>query len=83
MIWFGPKYNCKISSYMAIILGCYYVVNLILDPIWIILAFYCKSFGFRIILFYTACFETFYKRMNKPIIYNNIIGGIANTKSPK
>ena len=39
-----------------IILKWYYVVDLILDSIWIILVFYCKFCAFKIILFYIAYF---------------------------
>ena len=39
-----------------IILKWYYVVDLILDSIWIILVFYCKFCAFKIILFYNAYF---------------------------
>ena len=38
------------------ILKYYYVVDLILDSIWIILVSYCKFCAFRIIIFYIAYF---------------------------
>ena len=47
------------------ILKCYYVVDLILDSIWIILIFYCKFCAFKIILFYTVYFYLFYLRITK------------------
>ena len=51
--WFRPKRKCKVKW---IILKCYYVVDLILDAVWIILVFYCKFYAFKIILFYIAYF---------------------------
>ena len=56
-----------------IILKWHYVVNLILDSIWIILVFYCKFCAFKIILSYIAYFWFFYPSGNKPNIHNNII----------
>ena len=57
-----------------IILKCYYVVDLILDSIWIVLVFYCKVCAFRIIIFlYCICLVLFYLRINKPNIHNNVI----------
>ena len=55
-----------------ITLECYYVVDLILGSIWIVLAFYCKFCAFRIILFTMNVFKRFYQRMNKPNTQNNI-----------
>ena len=68
--WTGPKYKCKVSSYMDST-KCYYVVDLILDSISIILVFYCKFWAFRIILVYIP-YIYFYLRMNIPNIHNNI-----------
>ena len=45
----------------------YYLVDLFLDSVSIILVFYCKLYAFRIILFNTAYF--FYPITNKPNIY--------------
>ena len=45
-----------------IILKWYYVVDLILDSIWIILVFYCKFCAFRIILFYIVYFYLYFIR---------------------
>ena len=39
-----------------IILECYNIADLILDWIWIISAFYCKFYAFRMIPFYIACY---------------------------
>ena len=50
----------------------HYVVNLILDLIWIILVFYCKFCVFKIILFYVAHFWFFYQEISKPNIHNKI-----------
>ena len=44
-----------------IMLECYYVVDLILDAVWIILAFYCRLFYLTL-----HVFKNFYQRMNKP-----------------
>ena len=50
-----------------IMLECYYVVDLILDSVWIILAFYCRLFYLTL-----HVFKNFYQRMNKPNVRNNI-----------
>ena len=52
----------------------YYVLDLILDSLWIILIAYCKFFAFGIILFYITYLFWFYLRINKPNIHNNVIG---------
>ena len=44
------------------ILKWYYVVDLILDSIWITLVFYYKFCAFKIILFYIAFFKTLFIR---------------------
>ena len=61
---FGLSTSAKLAV-KWIILKWYYVVDLILDSIWIILVFYCKFCAFKIILFY--------REMNKPNIHNSII----------
>ena len=45
-----------------IILKWYYVINLILGTIWIILVFYCKFCAFKIVLFYIASFSFFIRK---------------------
>ena len=52
---FGLSTSAKLAV-KWIILKWYYVVDLILDSIWIILVFYCKFCAFKIILFYIAYF---------------------------
>ena len=52
----------------------HYVLDLILDSLWIILIAYCKFCAFGIILFYITYFFWFYLRINKPNIHNNVIG---------
>ena len=59
-------------SIIWITLECYYVVNLILDSISIILVFYRKLLFFTLLIF-----RTFYQRMNKPNIHNDI-GSISS-----
>ena len=71
---FGHKYKCKISSYMDNTKVCYYVVDLILDSIPIILVFYCKFCACRIIPFYCKFLIFFYLKISKPDIHNKIIG---------
>ena len=74
MIHLGLSTNEKLAV-IWIILNRYYIVDLILDSISIVLVFYCKFWAFRIILFYNAYFYFFsYLSINKPNIRNNIIG---------
>ena len=58
MIGFNLSTNSKFAIIWTI-LECYPVVDLILDSIRVTLAFYCKFFAFRIIIFYIACFKKF------------------------
>ena len=54
--------DLSISAKLAviwIILECYYVVDLILDSMSVILVFYCKFLAFIIIIFYIAYFNFF------------------------
>ena len=53
---------------MWIVLKCYYIVDLILDSISVILVSYCKFWAFRIFLFYISYFQFFV-----PNIHNKII----------
>ena len=69
MIALDPSTSAKLAV-IWIILKCYYVVDLILDSVWIILVFYCKFCAFNIVLFYTLHF--FSPKINKPNIHNNI-----------
>ena len=53
----------RLSFYLSsLLLECYYFVDLILDSMWITLAFYYKFYAFRTILFYNACFENVFIR---------------------
>ena len=56
-----------------IILKCYYVVNLILDSIWIILVFYCKFSALKLFFFTLHIFNFFYLKINKSNRHNNTI----------
>ena len=58
---FGSKmvFLGKASSYVDNIKG-YYVADLMLDSIWILLFFYCKFCAFRIILFYIVYFYFYF-----------------------
>ena len=55
-----------------IIPKCYYLVDLILNSIWIVLVFYYKFYAFRTIIFDIAIFLTSW--INKLNIHNTIIG---------
>ena len=64
---------------ISIILKCYYVLDLIFEPISLV--FYCKFCTYRIILFTLHVLNIFYQGMNKPNIHNNIIAGISSFQS--
>ena len=55
------------------ILKWYFIIDLILDSVWIILVFYCKFCAFKITVSWIAYFYFFYPQISKPNIHNNII----------
>ena len=56
-----------------IVLKWYYVVDLILDSIWVVLVFHYKLCAFRIDFSHHIFLFCFYLRIDKPNIQNNII----------
>ena len=55
MIGLDPSTSAKLAV-IGIIIKCYYVIDLILNSIWIVLVCYCKVCAFRIALFYIVYF---------------------------